>query len=341
MQPNLPNEILSHIISRIPTDNEYHRLHTASLRHLAQVRLVCRLWNEIATKHMFHTVTLFHSTERIFEDFGYWQELIDVVSVRKAARRVAIESGQEYDGGGISYEDWPVSWVEHGKWPGFESAINRICDLPNLEAIEVRFTESCVGRNANGEPAAPNSQYNVEPETATTRFHTLRSVVRATKERASRPNTTVIRELVLENLQNMALTKDIAHDPFHNIQRLHIKILSENYANMWSRERRPDLIHREELREFPHYLQNTLLPSVADQLVELTISGKHWGGIPGEFNGNGLSFPKLKALTLDGLDILRQDQFDWVLEQKSLTILHLHNCTIATHCLVQQPEFAL
>ncbi|KAG8668441.1 hypothetical protein FPOAC2_07723 [Fusarium poae] len=138
----------------------------------------------------------------------------------------------------------------------------------------------------------------------------------------------------------MPLPEDIAEYLFEDIQRLHIKIVSENYGKIYPDEERPDLIHRDELREFPIYLQNTLLPSVADQLVELTLAGKHWAGIPGEFNGRGLLFPELKTLTLDGFDILRDDQFNWVLNQKSLTSLHLHNCTIGTHCRVEQPNFA-
>ncbi|RGP75765.1 f-box protein [Fusarium sporotrichioides] len=305
---------------------------------VAQVRLVCRLWNKLATEHLFRNLTLRHDLESLDTHFDYWLNLTDLAHVNKFARRVAIESAlQDYDGS--CYDGhWPPSWAKEGIWPVFEDSIDRIIDMPNLDVIEIRFASCCAGRNANRDPWAPELEI-ANPETAATRFHTLRAIVRAMEERSSRPNTSIIRELVLRNLQNMALPKDIADDLFHNIQRLHIKITTENYGTEYPDEERPDLIHREELREFPRYLQNTLLPSVAHQLVELTISGKHWGSIPGEFNGKGLTFLRLNTLTLDGFVILRKDQFDWILEQKSLTALHLHNCTIATYCLVQQTEF--
>lgn len=81
------------------------------------------------------------------------------------------------------------------------------------------------------------------------------------------------------------------------------------------------------------------MPSVAERLVELTLAGWLWGAIPVEFNGKGLSFPRLKRLKLDHYIILRQDQFDWVLEQRSLIDLQLYNCKIATHCVVHQDDF--
>lgn len=115
-----------------------------------------------------------------------------------------------------------------------------------------------------------------------------KSVLKAMRQRAARSNMTVIRELVLENLQNRPLPK----------------ILTE-------------------------------------QLTELTISAQNcWGAIPGEFNGKGLQFPRLKTLTLAEYVIARHDQFDWVLAQESLTCLRLHSCAICSHILVLQPEFA-
>jgi hypothetical protein len=90
---------------------------------------------------------------------------------------------------------------------------------------------------------------------------------------------------------------------------------------------------------FLPYIQKTMLPSVAERLVELTLGGWFWGAIPVEFNAKDLSFPRLKRLILDSYIILRQDQFEWVLEQSSLIDLQLYNCRIATHCVVHQHEF--
>lgn len=81
-----------------------------------------------------------------------------------------------------------------------------------------------------------------------------------------------------------------------------------------------------EVHEWEPYLQETLLPSIADHLVELTLSGPFfWGAIPAEFNGKGQNFPRLTSLTLCECVIIREDQFDWVLAQESLTSLRMHS----------------
>ncbi|WXC65035.1 hypothetical protein SNK03_010843 [Fusarium graminearum] len=340
MPPNLPNEVWSKIFSHLLTEHEKHRLEIHHFGDITNARLVCRLWNDLATKQLFRTLSLGTDVDTALHLFDSWHRFVSSKLVANAARRVAIFSATEEVDGSRYKGNWPPEWEANGEWRAFESAIDRICDMPNLDTIEVRFTSCCAGKDARLLPLDEEEEI-VGPELATTRFQTLRAVLRAIETRAERPDTTVIRELVLDNLQNMPLPSTIAPNLFCDIQRLQIKILSENYGYMHPDAERPDLIHREELRQFPSYLQNKLLPSIADQLVELTISGEHWGSIPGEFNGKGLSFPKLKTLTLDGYDILRKDQFQWVLEQQALTALHLHNCTIATHCHAQQPEFAL
>lgn len=55
---HIPNEILSHILSYLLTDRQKHRLHEDSIDDILPVRLVCRLWNDLATKHLFRTFTL-------------------------------------------------------------------------------------------------------------------------------------------------------------------------------------------------------------------------------------------------------------------------------------------
>ncbi|UZP40643.1 hypothetical protein NXS19_008459 [Fusarium pseudograminearum] len=337
MPPNFPNEVLSKIFSHLLTDNEKHCLDSQHLGDITKVRLVCRLWNELASKHLFRTIALHSDVDTMESWFCHWHHLINSKDVANAARRVAIESGTEYWQGSCYKGSWPASWEESGKWPAFVSAIERIYDMPNLDAIEVRFTSCCAGRDTYRQPWGDVEVANPEP--IATRLYTLSAVAEAIEKRATRPEMTVIRELVLDNLQNMPLPNTIANSLFRNIQRLHIKILSENNGKMHPDEERPDLIHCEELRLFPRYLQYELLPSIAHQLVELTISGKHWGGIPGEFNGKHLWFPKLKTLTLDGWDFVRRDQFNFILQQGTISALHLHNCTIATHCHVQQPDF--
>ncbi|KAK7430733.1 hypothetical protein QQZ08_002777 [Neonectria magnoliae] len=139
-----------------------------------------------------------------------------------------------------------------------------------------------------------------------TREHTLNSVAKATRQRAARPNTSVIRELVLENLQNRPLPENLTDGLLENIARLHIRIAFEMHGTP------EDEVQLSEIREYEPYLQSTLIPSVAEQLVELTISAQtRWGAIIGEFDGKGLYFLRLKTLTLAEYVIVCHDQFDW------------------------------
>ncbi|EKJ75767.1 hypothetical protein FPSE_03947 [Fusarium pseudograminearum CS3096] len=338
MLPTLPNEVLSTIFGHLMTENEKHCLGFQHLGDITKVRLVCRLWNDLASKHLFRTLALHNDIDTMTSWFYHWHRLIGSKTVADAARRITIESAAEDWQGSCHKDSWPASWEESGKWPAFVSAIERIYDMPNLDAIEVRFTSCCAGPDADRQPWGDVEV--ADPEPTATRLYTLSAVAETVEKRATRPKMSVIRELVLDNLQNMPLPNTIASSVLQNIQRLHIRILSESYGKLHPDEERPDLVHREELRRFPRYLQNKLLPLVANQLVELTISGKHWGSIPGEFNGKGLSFPNLRTLTLDGFDILHKDQFQWILEQKTLMALHLHNCTIAAYCHVQHPDFS-
>jgi hypothetical protein len=224
--------------------------------------------------------------------------------------------------------------VKKGKFPEFVSAIDRICDMPKLNCLSVRFTDCCVGR------ALPRAQKDVVLEPTTTRIRTLEAVAKAMKRRSTRLGTIPIRELDLINLQNMPLPKGLTDEHLGTIKHLLIDFIVEYEEPITcSRDTRDERLYQSEMRDFPCYLQDTLLPSVADQLVELTLAGWDWGAIPGEFNGKGLLFLRLKTLSLCGYVILRRDQFDWVLKQESLGSLSLQHLSIATHCLVLQPEF--
>jgi hypothetical protein len=332
MHPDLPNEVLSHIFSFILTDRQKHNLQEDWLIDTWSVRLVCRQWNDLATKHLFHTLALWHNANTVEDEFASWHHMLSSTAIRAAARCVAIETAPPDDYGGCDVSAWPGSWIEDGDFPEFISAIDRIAELPNLNALEMRFQGLCKGREPRDDEYE-NSQ-GPQPEPVITRIQTLEAVIKAMRKRAESPNMSIIRELVLENLQNMPLEKDLTSGLLENIERLHIFMTRESYD-------RPDL-YLPEMREFDPYLEKTLLPTVADQLVELTLSGFGWGAIPGTFNpySSGISLPRLKSLTLDGFIILQPGQVEWMLEQKTLTSLHLHSCTIASHCLVLQPEFS-
>ncbi|KAJ4328103.1 hypothetical protein N0V84_001471 [Fusarium piperis] len=321
---DFPNEVLSTIFSHLSTKRDKHCLDSRYFPRVWPIRLVCRRWNDIATAQLFHTLTLHHTLRAKEEDFSSWHSLLETDAIRAAVRRVAIESSpwSPWRQPGDKYDDYLTD-----KRPEFASAINRICDLPHLDVLEVRFSRFCAGRHT------VRHKGNIEP--STTRARTLKTVLKAMRRRAARPDTTVIRELVLDHLQNMPLPKDLTDGLLENIERLHLQIADE--LTMTPEDR----AHLCEWHEYHPYLQNTLLPPVAEQLVELTISGNQtWGAIPGQFNGKGLHFPRLKTLTLAQYVIARQDQFEWVLSLESLTSLRLHSCSIATHILVLQPDFA-
>ncbi|KAG8668155.1 hypothetical protein FPOAC2_10078 [Fusarium poae] len=83
---------------------------------------------------------------------------------------------------------------------------------------------------------------------------------------------------------------------------------------------------------FEPILEHTILVPVMDQLVELTLtSAWDWGLFKSGFRGKSLVFPKLKTLKLESFNIGHYDQFDWILNQTTLTRLQLYFCTIVTH----------
>ncbi|KAM0431376.1 hypothetical protein ACHAPT_005353 [Fusarium lateritium] len=326
MVNKFPNEVLSNIFGHLTTRAQKHRLHNDHLTEIWPIRLVCRRWNAIATNQLFKTLTLYHGEEAAEGGFRSWQYLLNSDAIRDAARRVAIESAppNNTDGefGEVENTVWE-SWLDDGEWPEFTSAIDRIRDLPHLNALEVRFSEHCFPDQASG---------LIVPETTFTRENTLKRILKAMRRREAGPNMSVLRELVLENLQNTPLREKLTDCLFQNIERLHILIAFEQ---------EDDEEDIPEVSKYGRYLQNRLIPSVAEQLVELTLAAQdYWGAINDEFDGTGLHFPRLKALTLASYVITRHDQLDWVLRQESLISLQLHGCAIASHILVLQPEFA-
>ncbi|KAG8668456.1 hypothetical protein FPOAC1_007835 [Fusarium poae] len=352
MLPYLPDEILNGIFSHLLTPSQRH-YYCRNDRHddCTQVRLVCRRWNAIATKGLLGTLVLRHSVATINDNFGSWNRLLDSLSFRSDVQRVAIETAplvkdpfSIYNGLCEAFR-WPVSWHNYNaQWPEFESAIDRIRHLPNLDAIELRFTADCLGYRGemerNWEMAYMGVSLSTTPieEPIMSREYTLEALKRAMQGRNGNPNLSRVREVVLENLQNRLSEYAILPDVIQDIERLHIKITSEGEGR-FARTTEIQRSYRYETRTFPYYLEYRIL-SFAPNLVELTLAGKNWSGIPGAFRGMDIHFPRLKTLTLGGLDILLERHFDWVLRHKSLTTLRLHQCTIATHCLVQQPEFS-
>ena len=169
-----------------------------------------------------------------------------------------------------------------------------------------------------------NQAYWVTTERPHTRVNTLKAVFGAIRQRAAKnPGGASIRSLTFENLQNMPIPEftesELYRDVMKDVDRLHV-LVAEEYT-----EGGPDGdIYCIERQQYEPYLQGSLLPPLASQLVNLTLAfNEGWGIMPGYFDGRGLVFPRLKTLTLRNFMIGYHNHLDWVLAQKTLTTLRL------------------
>jgi hypothetical protein len=62
MHSNFPNELLSEVLSYLVTPKQKSRLGNDWLHDIAQARLVCRRWNQVASKHLLSTLVLWHTS---------------------------------------------------------------------------------------------------------------------------------------------------------------------------------------------------------------------------------------------------------------------------------------
>ncbi|KAF4948635.1 hypothetical protein FGADI_9539 [Fusarium gaditjirri] len=288
------------------------RIPNEVLSHILSYLLPGREKHRLPRDRIDHVLPVrLQSVKTLNDYFRSWRQLLKIDSIKAAVRRITIDPAPWgcVDGNGGDPLLRPAFSSSFDYWPAFTAAVTRICDIPNLGSLIVHFYND--GEDESG--------------TTATQKRTLEVITRTLEARNSRPNTSIVRELALHGLKGTPLSAYLTDNLFRNIQRLHITV---TYGG--EERQRP---------EFSLYLSGTLLPQVSDHLVELTLGGFLWGFIPVEFNGKGLSFPRLKSLTLGDYIVLRQDQFDWVLKQRSLRDLKLYSCHIATHCLVDEFYF--
>jgi hypothetical protein len=171
-----------------------------------------------------------------------------------------------------------------------------------------------------------------EKESSRTRINALKSVFQAIQQRAEEnPSFPLVGSLTIKNLQNMPIQEFTDSSLFKTVMKditeLHLHVAVES---SWHG---PDYdLYQTERVTFEPYLQKSWLEPFAHQLTALSLSfNECWGTMPGYFDGRGLIFPRLKALTLGNFVASNHDHFNWVLNQPSLTSLHLHNCFIASY----------
>lgn len=344
----MPPEVLSLILRQLlehqdPDCNyEESRIHYG---HLRNARLVCRQWNELATPHLFWTLTL-----DAHPDDGMWLKhipflhLINNEAIQRAVQNVVIRTHPEDRDTEHDADDEEVcTWATEDDdidAPGglFSVAVAGIAKLPNLKALQISFTEGCLGDRQYGW-----WEDDDESESISRRLDMLKMVFGAIQKRRAANDAdrrvSTIRSLTLKNMQNVPIpdfiASDLYKDVIKDIDELHLLIAHEY------REHGPDHdLDRIERRTFEPYLQNELLPPLAHQLTSLTLAFREcWGVLPGQFDGKGLVFPNLRTLTLSDYVIGHNDQFDWVLAQKSLKTLRLDRCFIVSYMRILNSQW--
>ncbi|KAG7284276.1 hypothetical protein NEMBOFW57_010642 [Staphylotrichum longicolle] len=344
----IPPEVLSLILRQLlehqdPDCNyEESRIHYG---HLRNARLVCRQWNELATPHLFWSLTL-----DAHPDDGMWLKpipflhLINNEAIQRAVQNVVIQTHPEDRDTEHDADDEEVcTWAtgdDDLDAPGglFSVAVGGIARLPNLKALQISFTEGCLGDRQHGW-----WEDDDESESISRRLDMLRMVFGAIQKRRAANDAdrrvSAIRSLTLKNMQNVPIpdfiSSDLYKDVIKDIDELHLLIAHEY------REHGPDHdLDRIERRTFEPYLQNELLPPLAHQLTSLTLAFREcWGVSPGQFDGKGLVFPNLRTLTLSDFVIGHNDQFDWVLTQKSLKTLRLDRCFIVSYMRILNSQW--
>ncbi|KAK7222291.1 hypothetical protein V2G26_010294 [Clonostachys chloroleuca] len=320
---DFPNETLNLIIGHLfEFADEYDESSAAqNPEHLANARLVCRQWNELASRHLFSSIHLRHGSE----GFEKWNTMLDNEMIRSSVRRVHIDSSP------FPFEDrgdecgWDL-WEDEGEYPEFIDSLNRMSELRNLTSLVLHFVREC---------RTGDYEYDTERgEPLSTRRRTLHAVFDAMARRTNEsPGTTTIRSLTIENLQNFVLDDFTSSDKFQQVMQglkgLHVLVADEE--NTLDGEREADL-YRPERRNFEPHLRQVWLDPIAEHLTSLSLLFRcGWGVMPGKFDTSDLRFPNLRTLHLGAYIIARHSQLDWVLRQKTLQTLRLDRCAIASH----------
>ncbi|VUC33086.1 unnamed protein product [Clonostachys rosea] len=314
---DLPVEVLSLILGSVPGEKRGREF------PFLELRLVCQLWNKIASPHLFRTVQLGRGRRH---PRSRWRKLLSCERIRKHIQHVQIDCQNGYP------PNWRIT-----QWKlDFARMIDRLQHLEQLNELTIHFEKSC---DLEGWPEGVSSKF-ISFFATGARMWILSRLVTALKERAATaPNCRPIRSLTIHNLQNFPAWNMGGFDEptditflSQSLRELDLSFVSENYAEPYYYEYGDWDLGKVKRCHFTPYLCNSWLIPTMSHLTSLSISSvERWGAIPSYFDGKGLEFPQLKSLTLGNFIIGHHDQFNWVLRQKSLQSLRLLNNTILSY----------
>ncbi|KAF1922682.1 uncharacterized protein M421DRAFT_426609 [Didymella exigua CBS 183.55] len=312
----LPPELIEDVAKRI-----------SDRRSLSSMRMTCKALDQPASKELFKSVYISPAGE----DVSTWNSISEHNVIRHIPRHVLIRTHSEEEDDRSSWNG-DIEREETGS--DLENAIAALSKFPNLESLQISFTEECKGR-------AKESWEDDPAESASQREDMLRLVFQAIKARAVDKENRTIRNLTLENLQNCPVpeftSSELFRDVMGQLDELHVSLTQEY------NEHGPDHDYTKvELRTFPAHFCADWLKPISSKLKALSIyhHNENWGPFPGYFDPSGIEFPKLETLALGYYTLAHDADLDWIVAIKSLRRLVLHNCMIASYVRISSANMA-
>jgi hypothetical protein len=189
------------------------------------------------------------------------------------------------------------------------------------------FSKACAGVVVDPEDL---DEYDCTEKTET-RAALFKLLFESMKKRQEQPNTSKIRHLTIQNLQNMPLPAFTSSELFRSVTQ-HLDHLDLQVAEESTHYGPAVDINCIERVKFEPYMQRAWLAPLSAQLTSLALSfNEYWGTMPGTFTGHGLVFPHLKTLKIGRYSVSHYDHLDWVLAQPSLRTLILDDCRVVCH----------
>lgn len=318
---DLAPEVVGHVIKHV--DNK---------KDLANARLTCRALDQHAAKELFHDVFVSMGGK----DIHFWNKISEDDALRHMPRHAIIHT-QKYIEHYSVWDPYPEkdaddTYIDDDE-EDFEEAVSALSRFPNLESVEICFSEDCLGEEDGWDDVA---------EEAWQRKEKLELIFKAINDRAASGKSRTIRTLTIRNLQNIPVPDFTASEDFRDVmsrlEELHISIIQER------NEAGPDHDYtRVELQTFPPHFISCWLQPFAANLKALSIyhATDNWGPFPGYWDFSALSFPKLETLALGYYTLAHDADADWLLAIKSLRKLIMHNCMIASWIKIDEDNLPI